>query len=313
MKTKDKILHLLKKHDSASAGVLAQKLGMSRQMVHRHLRELVKKRVLAKKGSTPRVEYFALSGESRIAESIRVFEKLAERFAKRKKLGKFWQVPDSHTIDLHFLLQSSALYSSKIEGNTLDLNSFFNKAEIPSSKKKDLQEILDLQSAYEFAREHALNEENLLKAHKLLSRKLLSAGNCGKYRRDKVGVFGARGLEYMALEAKFVQSEMSALFAEITKLLERVLDEKQVFAWAMYLHIMLALIHPFADGNGRVARLAEKWFLAQKLGKGFWYIESEKFYFENLQKYYKSLSLGVNYWEVNFEKMRNFIDLHVVE
>jgi Fic family protein len=32
------------------------------------------------------------------------------------------------------------------------------------------------------------------------------------------------------------------------------------------IHLRLAQIHPFRDGNGRAARLIEKWFVAEKLG-----------------------------------------------
>ncbi|MBL0098191.1 MAG: Fic family protein [Bacteroidetes bacterium] len=33
------------------------------------------------------------------------------------------------------------------------------------------------------------------------------------------------------------------------------------------IHLVFVKIHPLNDGNGRSARLIEKWFLAQKLGK----------------------------------------------
>jgi len=309
--TKEKIIKLLKKAD-ASPAFITQKLGLSRQIVHKHLLDLEKSGIIAKKGVPPKVQYFIVPKESRIPESTKTVEALLQEYsASLKQKASFWKVPNKQTVDLHFLLQSSVLFSSKIEGNTLDLNSFLNKAEVPRAKKRELQEVTDLQNAYEFAREHSLTEQNLLKAHNILSKTFLSSGARGKYRKDRVGVFGSRGLEYMALEANLVQGEMSALFALVSKLFERKIKRGEVYVWSMYLHIMIALIHPFADGNGRVARLIEKWFLAEKLGGKYWYIESERFYFENLKKYYASLSLGVNYWEVNFKKLKKFFDLHM--
>ena len=309
--TKEKIIKLLKKAD-ASPAFIAQKLNLSRQIIHRHLQDLEQSGLIAKKGQSPKVQYFIMPKESRIFESVNAVESLLSKYEVRlKQVLNFWKVPNKQTVDLHFLLQTSVLFSSKIEGNTLDLNSFLNKAEIPRAKKRELQEIKDLQNAYEFAREHSLTEQNFLQAHKILSKTFLSPGARGTYRKDKVGVFGSRGLEYMALEASLVQGEMSALFALVSKLLERKMKREEVYVWSMYLHVMIALIHPFADGNGRVARLIEKWFLAEKLGGKYWYIESERFYFENLKKYYASLSLGVNYWEVDFKKMKKFFELHM--
>jgi len=308
---KEKIIKLLKKAD-ASPAFIARKLNLSRQIIHRHLQDLEQSGLIAKKGVSPKVQYFIVPKESRIPESIKTVEDLLQKYsASLKQKASFSTVPDKQTVDLHFLLQSSVLFSSKIEGNTLDLNSFLNKAEIPRAKKRELQEVKDLQNAYEFAREHSLTEQNLLQAHKILSKTFLSAGARGKYRKDKVGVFGSHGLEYMALEANLVQSEMSALFALVSKLLEQKMKREEVLVWSMYLHVMIALIHLFADGNGRVARLVEKWFLAEKLGGKYWYIESERFYFENLKKYYNSLSLGVNYWEVDFRKLKKFFELHI--
>ncbi len=312
MDTKKKILKLIKRSGSVSAGALARRLGLSRQMVHKYLKKLLADGVIGRKGAMPKVEYFLTPKEGRVGESVEIFTRLLTRQNLHKlSRSTFWKLPKEKTIDLHFLLQSSVLFSSKIEGNTLDLNSFLNKAEIPKTKKREVREVEDLQMAYEFAREHTLTEENMLTCHKLLSKTFLSALARGKYRQDKVGVFGSEGLEYMALEAEFVPGEMSTLFAKAAQLLEREMTKKEVFAWSMYLHIMFALVHPFADGNGRIARLFEKWFLAEKLGTGYWYIGSERFYYENLVAYYKALQLGVNYWEVDFKKIQKFIELHV--
>jgi Fic family protein len=60
---------------------------------------------------------------------------------------------------------------------------------------------------------------------------------------------------------------------------------------------MFAKIHPFADGNGRAARLLEKWFLAEVLGPAVWGIPTEKYYYDNREQYYKGLNIGINYYE----------------
>jgi Fic family protein len=53
------------------------------------------------------------------------------------------------------------------------------------------------------------------------------------------------------------------------------------------------------DGNGRSARLIEKWFLVSKLGKSLWSVNSEKYYWDNRPAYYENISLGFNYYALN--------------
>jgi len=55
-----------------------------------------------------------------------------------------------------------------------------------------------------------------------------------------------------------------------------------------------------------MARILEKWFLVEKLGQKYWFLENEKYYWTNLKDYYKNLKLGVNYWEIDFKKAENF-------
>lgn len=211
-------------------------------------------------------------------------------------------------VDFEYLIEASAVYSSNIEGNSMDLNSFMNsKMAQKKSAPKEYQEIVDLIEAYKFAQEAELNEENLLKSHGILSQKFLIKNNQGQYRQGGVGVFDNRGLVYMAVEPENVQREMSELFNDINNLLKKELTVVEIFYYASFVHLHFAMIHPFADGNGRVARLLEKWFIAKKLDEKAWTIQSEKYYKENLQNYYKNINLGVNYYEVDYDRCMPFL------
>lgn len=67
-------------------------------------------------------------------------------------------------------------------------------------------------------------------------------------------------------------------------------------------------VDPFGDGNGRIGRLLEKWFLAEKLGERAWYIQSEKFYYRNVNSYYHNLSsLGMFYEKLDYTKSIPFL------
>ena len=211
-------------------------------------------------------------------------------------------------VDLKYLTEASAVYSSNIEGNSMDLNSFMNtKAIKQKSKSKEYSEIVELVSAYDFARENKLTENNLLKAYKMLSKSFLIKSQRGKYRDSKVGVFDQCGLVYLAVEPENVAKEMRNFFAVIDKLLKQNLNIKETFYFASILHLVFAHIHPFQDGNGRAARILEKWFLASKLGDEAWLIQSEKYYKENIKAYYKNINLGVNFYELNYDKRLPFL------
>lgn len=214
------------------------------------------------------------------------------------------------TEDFEYYIIASSLFSSKIEGNSLDLNSFMNnRGQKTTAKKKEFQEIEDLVSAYRLAAEHKLTQANSLKAHQMLAKTLLKATERGKYRKTQVGVFdNTTGRPvYLAVEPEFVKQEVNKLFADIAILLERNLSSKEIFYYASMIHLWVAMIHPFADGNGRMARLMEKWFLASKLGASAWSINTEKHYWDHRQKYYKNISLGYNYYALKWERCTPFL------
>jgi Fic family protein len=131
----------------------------------------------------------------------------------------------------------------------------------------------------------------------------------GVYRKEPVGVFSQSGLEYMAIEPHLVAGEMDVLFAILAELLQKKQAPAERFFWGSWLHLMITLIHPFSDGNGRMARLCEKWFLATTLGEQSYEIPLEEHYWKNRSQYYSTLKLGVNYWEVDMKKASPFFML----
>lgn len=213
--------------------------------------------------------------------------------------------------NFEYLTKASAVYSSNIEGNSIDLNSYMNY-ELSKEKfkaGKEVEEIEQLIQAYEFAQKNPLNEQNLLKAHEFLSKTLLIKSKRGKYREEPVGVFGKSGMAYLAVEPDFVGEQMNAFFEELETLTKESLTEEEAFYFASLIHLRFVHIHPFRDGNGRAARLIEKWFLSEKLGKDLWKIPSEEYYKNNQQRYYDAINLGVNFYELDYDKCLPFLEM----
>lgn len=204
---------------------------------------------------------------------------------------------------VRYAFQASAVYSSNIEGNTLDLNGYMRSKMrgTPGPKAKEREEIDELVSAYEFARGHALNEANLLKAHGILSTSILPESQQGAYRQGRMFVFDSRGIIYAAVEAEHVAEEMRAFFADVQKLRRAELTVDGAFYHAALMHLVFVHVHPFEDGNGRTARLLEKWFLASRLGPHAWQIPSEEYYWRHRPAYYQALRLGPNFYTLRYD------------
>jgi Fic family protein len=210
--------------------------------------------------------------------------------------------------DFKFYLANSAVHSSNIEGNTVSFDTYLKASEFNLHlKTKEIKEIEELIAAYRFARESDLTLDNILKAHEIFTQPILVKKERGKIRKVKVGVRSEGRLIYLAVEPEFIKDELEKLFADISLLLNSKLTTAEIFYYAAFIHLVFVCIHPFVDGNGRATRLIEKWFLAKMLGENAWCITSEKNYWDNRPAYYKNLQLGVNYYEVKYEKSIPFL------
>jgi Fic family protein len=204
----------------------------------------------------------------------------------------------------------SSVYSSKIEGENIDFDSFFKhkfmniKYQPDYTKKAD-----DLYLAYEFVFKNKLTLQNLQKAHSILSANLLPKSQQGLIRNNPMFVINSNDrIEYIATEPSKVKIELERLFKDISSLQETNLDPYAVFYFASYIHLAFLKIHLFQDGNGRAARLLEKWFLIEKLGDKATAVQLEKNYYQNLENYYSNIKkLGADYEDLDFTKCLDFL------
>ncbi|MDF2431433.1 MAG: hypothetical protein JWP44_1064 [Mucilaginibacter sp.] len=214
------------------------------------------------------------------------------------------------TDNFSFYTSVASVFSSKIEGEDIELDSYikhkrFGVEFLPDYTRK----IDDLYNAYTFAKNNPLNKKNILKVHQLLSKHIVAKDYQGKLRTHNMYVSTPDGkIAYVAASPFEVEGEMKKLYADIDMLSGSEMDLQQVFFFAALIHLVFVKIHPFNDGNGRTGRLLEKWFLSQKLGVKAWFIQSEKNYYLQHQTYYNNLSrLGLEYQDLDYTKSMPFL------
>lgn len=214
------------------------------------------------------------------------------------------------TESFSFYVSVSSVYSSKIEGEKIELDSYIKHKKfgiefLPDYTKK----IDDLYNTYIYAKNQELNRENISEVHKLLTKHILAINSQGKFRNQNMYVTTQDGkIEYVAASPYELESEMEKLYADVDFLINSKLSMEEVFYYASFIHLVFVKIHPWNDGNGRTARLLEKWFLAQKLGEKAWFIQSEKMYYNQHNAYYNNIRLlGLEYAELDYSNALPFL------
>ena len=196
-------------------------------------------------------------------------------------------------------IAEAAVYSAQIEGVELDVDTYWKyRGAGGVSPSRSYSQVRDLVAAYDFARQHVPSLPNLLTAHGLLAR-TLTPDAAGQVRTQGVGVFSGKTAIYSAPPAALALADLERLFAELTALRGAGraggVPADAAFYYAAQAHLRLAEIHPFADGNGRAARLLEKWVLASLTSPAAWLLQSERYYRRHLPQYYDCLRIGPTY------------------
>ncbi|MEI8204889.1 MAG: Fic family protein [Bacteroidota bacterium] len=206
---------------------------------------------------------------------------------------------------------TSVISSLKIEGEKLEVEDYLKhkleRAEYPAEL---LVKPNDLFAAYEFASDNKLTISNFLKAHGIAMAHALPAAKRGKIRTGNMSVVDPQTKEvrYKAAGSTLVKPEFETFWKELAIRIYKPIGIDKVFYYAALIHLVFVNIHPFEDGNGRAARLLEKWFLASKLGAKAWFINSEKFYYDNMQEYFDNLAqVGASYNELDYHNSTPFL------
>ncbi len=242
-------------------------------------------------------------------------DKLLDDYIKNVKESPLNKIDRIKKVDIpvdyfQFYKSVSSVYSSKIEGEDIDFDSYFKHKFLKVKFKADYtRKADDLYSAYDFIDNNKLTLENVQKAHSILSKSLLPKSQQGLIRNNPMFVINSNDkIEYIAANPETVKPELEKLFLDIALLQRTDLNSFEIFYYASLLHLVFVKIHPFQDGNGRTARLIEKWFLIEKIGQKATTVQLEKNYYKNLKDYYANIrKIGLEYEDLNYLKGLDFL------
>ena len=199
----------------------------------------------------------------------------------------------------HDSMVKTVILSTKIEGNLLD-ETLKRKAISKASKSSDEQEVYNLWKAIEYLEECEkksipITEELIKKLHAIIQ--VINYGRRSKlseYRQmqNKVGEKGINKIVYLPPEYKDVPFLMEDLVAWINN--QKNKDIPAPIKAGIFMYQFLT-IHPYIDGNGRIARALATYILRQGgFGLNGLFV-LEKYYDRNLMGYYENLQMGLHH------------------
>ncbi|MDD3042661.1 MAG: Fic family protein [Methanosarcinaceae archaeon] len=224
-------------------------------------------------------------------------ELLARIDEKMKRFNAMRPLPADAQGKLHEEMRLVHTYhSNAIEGNTLTLSETKLVLEegltIGGKSVREHLEASNNAKAFDRIEElakkkKAINHVTIQEIHEIVTRGILE--DAGRYRTKNVRITGA--IKAPPDWSKILQS-MDELIENIAE------DEKHPIETVSFLHHSFVEIHPFIDGNGRVARLLTNLYL---ISKSYPAIVLKK---EDRQKYYRTLRTADS---GNLEPFANFI------
>lgn len=176
--------------------------------------------------------------------------------------------------------------SLRIEANSLSLGQVRDviNGRTVLGEQKEIQEVKNAYAAYEKLSEiNPFDINELKEMHSIMTKYLVDES--GQFRRGEEGVFSGGKCIFMAPPARLVPELMGNLFDWLNKCKEEV----HPLIMSCVFHYEFVFIHPFSDGNGRMARLWHSAFLA-KWNNVFEYIPIESQIEKFQDEYYDAIA-----------------------
>ena len=176
--------------------------------------------------------------------------------------------------------------SLKIEANSLSLGQVRDviNGKTVLGQQKEIQEVKNAYDAYEHLSEIDPYDIRYLKQfHGIMTKYLVEES--GEFRSGEEGVFNGGRCIFMAPSARLVPQLMADLFAWM----KEAQDDVHPLILSSVFHYEFVFIHPFSDGNGRMARLWHTAILS-KWKPVFEYIPIESQIEKFQEEYYEAIS-----------------------
>lgn len=194
-------------------------------------------------------------------------------------------------------LEEEILATNAIESITLSRKSVRSIIKGHAPEDEEETRILGIKKGFEFIsdRGNGINKENIYRLYMMTIGNFLGEDEKlaeGRfYRHDDVFVVGGK-VEHKGLSAQKVSEYMDGLIAFAASD-----DGMNDLVKAAVIHFYLAYIHPYFDGNGRMARLLHMWFLIQKGYETTLFVPFSDYIAKSKNRYYGAFTLA----EENFK------------
>ncbi|HBB56504.1 TPA: hypothetical protein DCZ57_00525 [Patescibacteria group bacterium] len=160
-------------------------------------------------------------------------------------------------------------------------------------------------------KDQKINEEVLLNLHRILTTNTLEKSEIGRYRKDEdniiVGDDGSRNeIYHIPPKEDFVKKEVKRFIAYANNELQDSGFVHPVIK-AVIIHFWFGYLHPFVDGNGRMARALFYWYLLREKYWAFGYLPLSKI-IKNSPAQYRDAYI---YTEQDDNDLTYFIDYNI--
>jgi Fic family protein len=196
-------------------------------------------------------------------------------------------------------------YSSTVtEGNTAsadDVEKVFSDLPVKLTAR-EVMEIVNTRSAvvklFKF-KDSKITEEGIMALHGILMNNLIDYAGRYYYSRKRIV-----GSDHKPPGSK---EEIDASMKALVNLINKYLDKTDPLILAPLAHLVFVSIHPFQDGNGRLARLLHSWILIKKDLPLFAYDPQKKI------EYFTYIDLARKKDAFNFVEFCNREQLNIIE